>query len=167
MAESPNDIIQRYLEDAIAAEKNFEDSLRTMSKEVDDPAVQQLFTQHAEETRVQYQRLTARLESLGGSTSGMKSFLAHMFGMAPKTAQIGHEPEEKTTQDLMIAYPVENAEVAMYESLITVAEASGDHETAGLIREIQRQERATAEKLWPHVARTARIAYDRMYAGKV
>lgn len=42
--------------------------------------------------------LTARLEALGASTSGRESFLVHMFGMAPKTAQMGHEADEKTTQ---------------------------------------------------------------------
>ena len=31
--------------------------------------------------------------------------------MAPKTAQMGHEAEENTTQALMIAYSVENSEV--------------------------------------------------------
>ncbi len=123
-----------------------------------------MYLQHADETRVQYERLTARLTDLGGSPSTMKSFLAHFFGMAPKSAQMGHEAEEKTTQDLMIAYSVENAEVAMYESLITVAEAAGDHATASLAREIQQQEQATAEKIWPHIARTARVAFDKVCA---
>ena len=137
------------------------------AKEVDDGEVKRMYHQHADETRIQYERLTARLEALGGSTSGVKSFLAHMFGRAPKTAQIGHEVEEKTTQDLMIAYSVENAEVAMYESLITVAQEAGNHQTAELAREIQHQERATAEKIWPHIARTARVAFDRVCAEKV
>jgi ferritin-like metal-binding protein YciE len=97
----------------------------------------------------------------------MKSFLAHFFGLAPKMAQAGHETEEKTTQDLMMAFAVENSEVAMFESLITVCEAAGDHQTANIAREIQQQEQATADKLWPHISRTARVAFDRVAAENV
>ena len=81
--QAPSDVICRYLEDAIAAEHNFEDTLRANAKEAGEfPAVQALFEQHADETNLQYQRLEARLEALGGKPSGFKSFLAHMFGMA-------------------------------------------------------------------------------------
>jgi hypothetical protein len=37
--------------------------------------------------------------------------------MAPKIAQLGHDESERLTQDLMMGFAVENAEVAMYESL--------------------------------------------------
>src|SRR5436190_24222007 len=84
--QAPVEVIQRYLSDAIAAEKNFESQLRAFAKETDQGPVQQLFAQHADETRLQHERLTARLEALGGSPSGMKSFLAHLFGFAPKAA---------------------------------------------------------------------------------
>src|SRR5690349_2631177 len=102
--QAAGDVIRRYLADAIAAEKNFEDQLRASAKDTDQGPVQQLFAQHADETKRQHQRLTARLEALGGSPSGMKSFLAHLFGFAPKTAQIGHDEAEKGSQDLMAAY---------------------------------------------------------------
>ena len=84
--------------------------------------MQAMFRQHAEETKQQYTMLTQRLEELGGSTSTIKSFLAHMFNFAPKIAQIGHDKYERQTQDLMMAYAVENAEVAMYESLAQAAQ---------------------------------------------
>jgi ferritin-like metal-binding protein YciE len=132
------DIIKRYLEDAIAAEKSFETQLQGFSKEGDDPLAQEAFRQHALETKDQYERLTARLESLGGSTSGAKSLLAHIFNMTPQTAKLGHEKEERTTQNLMMAFAVENSECAMYEALATVAEAGGDSQTARLAREIHR-----------------------------
>ena len=155
---SSQDILIRYLEDAIAAEKSFESQLLGFSKEVEDATVQALFQQHADETREQYTLLTQRLEELGGSTSAVKGFLAQMFGMAPKIAQIGHDAYERQTQDLMMAFAVENAEVAMYESLALVAELAGDTQTATLARQIQQQEKETAEKVWAQVAPAARRA---------
>ncbi len=124
--------------------------------------MQSLFRQHAAETRLQYERLTARLSALGGSPSTAKSLLAHVFGLSPKAAQLGHEKEERTTQNLMMAYAVENSEMAMYESLATVAEAAGDTETASLARQIQAQEKETAEKIWRVLPGCAEQAFLRV-----
>ena len=162
MPETSIDVIKRYLEDAIAAEKSFETQLDGFANEGDDPVAQSAFRQHATETKRQYERLTARLEALGGTPSSTKSLLAHIFGMSPKTAQIGHEKQERTTQNLMMAYAVENSEMAMYEALATVAEAAGDTVTASLAREIQGEEKATAEKVWKMIPTTAVRAYERL-----
>jgi ferritin-like metal-binding protein YciE len=162
MADTSTDVIKRYLQDAIAAEHSFETQLQGFSKEGDDEVAKTAFHQHALETKQQYERLTARLEALGGSTSTAKSFLAHVFGMSPKAAQMGHEKEERTTQNLMMAYAVENSELAMYESLITVAEAAGDTQTASLAREIQAEEKRTAEKIWALLPNAAVTAFRRL-----
>lgn len=151
-------VLARYIEDAIAAEKSFETQLIGFSKEVPDSTVQQMFRQHADETKEQYTELTERLEEMGGSTSTFKSFLAHMFNFAPKMAQIGHDERQRQTQDLMMAYAVENAEVAMYESLSQAAELAGDTRTLELARKIQQQEKQTAEKVWAQLAPAARKA---------
>jgi len=161
---STKDIICRYLQDAIAAENSFESQLRGFANEGDDPSVRQLFEQHAEETRIQHQRLTARLEALGESASTMKSMMAHMFNFAPKAASLGHDEAERQTQNLMMAYAVENSEVAMYESLATSAEAVGDTATAQLAREIQAQEEATAKKVWQFIAPSARRSLEKLTA---
>lgn len=161
------DIVKRYLQDAIAAEKSFETQLNGFAEEGDDIEVRRLFSVHANETRGQYERLTARLNELGGETSTFKSLLAHVFNMAPKTPSLGHEEQEKTTQNLMIAYAVENSEVAMYEALAVVATAAGDTATATLARTIQEQEHETAQKVWMHIARSAARAYQTMVTGVV
>ena len=165
MAETSVDVIKRYLEDAIAAEKSFETQLEGFSKDGDDQVAQSAFSQHVIETRRQYERLTARLEALGGSPSGAKSFLAHVFGLSPKAASLGHEKEERTTQNLMMAFAVENSEIAMYEALASVAEAAGDTQTATLAREIQKEEKATAEKVWKLLPNAAVEAYRRVAGG--
>src|SRR5690348_5704943 len=96
--EDPQAVIRRYLQDAIAAEQNFVTVNRAIAKEATMPHVRQLFDEHADETERQEQRLTARLEALGGKPSGVKGFVAHMFGTTPKIAQTGRDDSEKTTQ---------------------------------------------------------------------
>ncbi len=155
----------RYLEDAIAAEHNFENQLRTFAKETDQVAVRQLFEMHAEETRLQHERLTARLAELGGKPSGLKGFLAHMFGFAPKTAQMGHDEAEKGTQDLIMAYAVEHSEIAMYEALACAAAAAGDTLTETLARDIQQEERRAAEMVWSLIDQSARDSFLKVTQG--
>lgn len=147
--------IKAYIEDAIAAEKTFEDQLTAFAKESEDATASSLYTQHAAETRAQYEELTSRLDGLGGSSSLIKSVLAHIFGAAPKIAQLGHDVHDRQTQNLMMAYAVENAEVAMYESLAVSSRLAGDSATEELARTIQAQEKATAEKVWTQIASTA------------
>jgi len=147
--------IRRYLEDAIAAEKSFETQLNTFAEEAMLPDAARLFEQHALETKQQYQLLTARLQALGGSTSTLKSIVAHIFNSAPKLAQLSQDEQDRSTQDLMMAFAVENAEVAMYESLAVSADAAGDQETAALARQIQLEEKATAEGVWKLIPESA------------
>ena len=163
--QEPREIIQRYLQDAIAAEKSFETQLRGFAKEGDDDLVKSMFAQHADETRDQYEALESRLKALGGDTSTMKSVMAHMFNMAPKAATVGHEKEERTTQNLMMAFAVENSEIGMYECLAATASAAGDRETESLARRIQNQERETAEKIWRELPRVAVTAFERISSG--
>jgi ferritin-like metal-binding protein YciE len=59
----------------------------------------------------------------------------------------------------MIAYAVENSEVAMYEALATAAAAAGDVETERLAREIQQEEQRTAQKVWDMIAPMARESF--------
>lgn len=156
--------INRYLEDAIAAEKSFETQLRGFAEEATNPKARSLFEQHAEETKQQYEALTARLRALGGSPSTLKSMMAHMFNTAPKMAQWGHEQEERATQDLMMAFSVEKAEVAMYESLLAAASRAGDHETVELARRIQAQEAETSQKVWNQIAPSAIASFHAVRA---
>ena len=157
-------VIQRYLEDAIAAEKGFEAQLRAFADEGSSEQVHHLFLQHAEETRRQYERLTTRLHDLGGESSTAKSILAQLFVFAPKVAEIGHDIVDRVTQHLIIAYSVECFEVAMYEALVAVAEAAGDQETALLARDIQEQERETAAKVWHLISPWAHTSFNKLAA---
>jgi ferritin-like metal-binding protein YciE len=52
--ESSREVIERYIDDAIAAERNFETQLKAFSKEGEQAPVQRLFAEHAIETRHQH-----------------------------------------------------------------------------------------------------------------
>lgn len=157
--QTTTEAICRYLVDAVAAEETFENQLRAFAKDAEHPAVAQIFSQHADETASQKQRLTLRLEALGGKPSGLKGFLGSIFGLAPKAAQMGHDKAERDTQDLMAAYAVEHSEIAMYEAMAVAASACGDVETERLARAIQAEERQAAEKVWAQLATVARESF--------
>ena len=167
MADGRNEVIQRYLQDAIAAESSFETQLSAFSREGDDDEVQAVFAIHARETQAQAQRLTARLKELDGAPSTAKSLLAHIFGMSPKAAQLTHTPDERLAQNLVMAYAVEMSECAMYEALACVARAAGDPQTERLAREIQDEERRTAEKVWAFIPSRTKIAFNLLTAGEM
>ncbi len=166
MTESSSEVIRRYLEDAIAAEKAFETQLRGFATADDDEEVNLAFATHAEETKLQYNRLTARLQELGGSPSSAKSFVAHVFSLSPKTAQATHVADEQIVQNLIMGFAVENSERAMYEGLANVARAAGDTVTETLAREIQMEEEETANKLWRFIPSRAKIAFNVLTAGE-
>lgn len=157
--DSSSEVIKRYLVDAIAAERNFETQLKAFSTDGEQKLVQNLFAEHAVETKSQHERLTARLEALGGSPSTLKSFFAHLFNFAPKAAQLASDGSEKNAQDLIIAFAIENSEIAMYEELAIVAGLAGDTETERLARSIQEEERAAAKKVWGLIEGSCRQSF--------
>lgn len=160
--EPKESILRRYLADAVAAEESFEARLNEMSGEGDHLAARQLFAQHAEQTRSQHQRLRARLETLGGSPSSLKSAIAHLATLIPKSAHIGHDDSEITTQNLILGYTMAHEEVAMYEALASTAAAAGDLQTEQLARDIQKEERHAAEMIWRLIASSAQESYGRI-----
>jgi ferritin-like metal-binding protein YciE len=83
-----------------------------------------------------------------------------VFGLAPKSAQVGHQAQERTTQNLITAFAVENSECAMYEALTAAAKAAGDSATEALAREIQAEEKQTADKIWRFIPSRAKIAFN-------
>ena len=165
--QSANEVILRYLQDAIAAETAFESQLLTFSREGDDAEVQAAFAVHAQETATQRERLTARLEELGGRTSSGKSLLSHLLGLAPRAAQATHSPDERLVQNLLSAYSVEAGECAMYEALASVAHATGDWITEKLAKEIQAEEHRAADRVWSFIPSRSKIAFNGLTAWEI
>ena len=164
---SSTELICQYLVDAIAAEKAFEERLRSFAQEGDDDEVQLTFAEHAEATRLQIDRLAKRLAGLGEEKSSAKSGLASFLALAPAIAQAGHIVEERLVQNLITAFCVETGECAMYEALALVAHAAGDHVTEGLAREIQAEEQRTADKIFHFLPSRSKIAFNVLTADEI
>lgn len=161
------ELICQYLADAIAAEKVFEDQLRSFANEGDDEEVQLAFAEHADETRLQYDRLKIRLNALGTEEVGGKSSLASLPDFAPRFAQAGGTVEEQLVQNLITAFCVENGECAMYENLASLARELDDQPTEMLAREIQAEERRAAEKIFHFLPTRSKIAFNMLTRNEI
>jgi ferritin-like metal-binding protein YciE len=160
------ELIRKYVQDAEAAERNFEDALATFGKSGDQEEVQRFFKWASAKAKSQHERLEARLRELGGSPSLGKSFLAHILALSTTAAQIGQEPAEKNTQNLIMCIAAAAAEMAMYESLALVSEAAGDTQTERLARELQKEEKEDYDKSWNLLASSAKAAYSKVASSK-
>lgn len=152
--------VVQYLEDAEAAERNFEDALTAFSKAGEQEATKGLFAMAAKKAKTQHERLAARLKALGGSPSKGKSLLAHTLAFTPLMAQIGQNDAEKNTQHLIVTFAAAAAEMAMYESLATVAASANDEETEQLARQLQREEREDYDQVWALLKPSAQAAFE-------
>jgi ferritin-like metal-binding protein YciE len=160
------DVIKRHLDDAIAAERNFAEHLRGLLRAENHSDVQEFFEEHIEQTGRQIERLVARLQVLGGSPSTVKTFLVQLFSFATAPVQWGHEGDERTTQDLITTFAVEQAEIAMYQALARIASLTGDVETEQMAYDIQEEERQAAVKVWDLLSTTARIGFLKVTSGE-
>jgi len=138
MPETTSGVITRYLHDAVATEKSFEAQLQTLAKDSASPEAKPVFQQRAAEAKRHAERLSARLESLGGSRSSSGSALGQIFSLNPRNR----------SRNLMVAFALENGGMAMYASLAAIADAAGDSETAELARALQAEEKAAADNIW-------------------
>jgi ferritin-like metal-binding protein YciE len=89
--------------------------------------------------------------------------------MAPAAVQPGHIEEERTVQNLIVAFAIENAEVAMYEALRISAGMAGDTMTASMVERMQTQEQLAAERIWNLIAMAAEraVAFRRKDGGSL
>lgn len=156
--ENHSERLVRYLQDAHAAETGIEEMLKDAAG-TDDADAARLFEEHLTVTRSQTARLEQRLQELGGDTSGGKGMMNKVMAKVGDVLNMGHDKYDKTTQDLIKAYATEHLEMAMYEALIVYAEAAGDMQTAALAREIQDEERQTAERIFPMIEAFSRRTY--------
>jgi ferritin-like metal-binding protein YciE len=158
------DVIVTYIQDAEAAERNFEDALATFAKTGEQGAVMSFFDRASAQAKTQHERLEARLRELGGTRSSAKSILAHLLAFSTTAAQIGQEPAEKNTQHLIMCVGAAAAEMAMYESLATVAAAAGDAITERLARQLQSEEKSDFDNAWALLPASARDSFSKAAA---
>ena len=143
----------KYIQDAHAMEQNVNHMLTSMIVNTDDEEIKKGLEAHKEETRIQAERLTARLESYGAKVSPFREATA-VLGALQKGIVDAIRPE-KPAKNARDAFVTEHLEIAAYELLERLAIRAGDEETA----EVARLNRAEEEEM----ARMISDNWDRFF----
>ncbi|HEY0344044.1 MAG TPA: DUF892 family protein [Solirubrobacteraceae bacterium] len=144
---TPDDLLTFKLGSALTMENKVLGMLNKLEQETQRSELKELFSHHADETRGQIENLEQAFSALG-ATADDKPCLPIDAIDAQGTATI------KATQDRLVdavilsgAAETEHFEIAVYESLITLAESMGKQDIAGLMRENLQQEEHTLDEV--------------------
>jgi ferritin-like metal-binding protein YciE len=109
------------------------------------PQVQAKIEQHLEQTRRHAELVKNCIETLGGSTSTVKTGMAKLFGQM-QAVSTGAAKDEMV-KNALADFAAENFEIASYSALIQAAQELGDQRTAGVCQQILREEEEMAQWL--------------------
>lgn len=124
-----------------------------MISTTDDVTIRARLEQHQQETRAQQQRLEARLDSYGESSSSFKDLAAKAGPAMKGMLDIGRG--DKAGKNARDGYATEHMEIAAYQLLERVAVRAGDEQTAQVARQNRAEEEAMArfiDENWDRVA---------------
>ncbi len=143
MSESSTDVIQRYVEEAAAFEKDLEAQMHEFANAAPQPS-SQVFEQCALSAKHHNEVISARLHN----TPSGEGLLAHLFAPLQRTVHKENQKDLTIAQRLIIAFAAENGGIAYYEALAGMASAASDPDTEALVRSIQREKREAAKDIW-------------------
>jgi ferritin-like metal-binding protein YciE len=145
--ETPEQIFSFKLGSALTMEKDTLAMLGELEATTSRPELKQLFSEHAEETRQQIRNIEKSFELLGEEVNESPS---------PTTkglAKEGNAAIKKTDASIVDAIllsgalETEHYEIAVYEVLVTNAEARGATEVAALLQQNLSQEESARDKV--------------------
>lgn len=136
------------LKDLYNAEKQILAGLAKMEKAAESEELKAGFREHAEETRVQMERLEQICEGLGVKPTGVKC--EAIIGLLAEGEEAIKEITEPVVRDaglIASAQKIEHYEMAGYGTARAFAELLGDEEAVELLTATLEEEAATDEKL--------------------
>lgn len=160
MPEEQNQLILRYLDDAIAAERSSQSQYRTFASDGDDEEVKALFAACAQRAEAAGNHLTTLLTAKEAHPSTAKTLAANALASMPRAAQLGHISEERTVQNLIAAYTLEKGLAGMYRSLAAAAQAAGHSAVAQVASESLDAADDLAGRLFHLIPTRSIIAYN-------
>jgi ferritin-like metal-binding protein YciE len=142
----------QYLTEAHGKERELETSLQAHIEMASRDAYKKRLRQHLKETKQHAKLLERRLKQLGGPglIAGLASGVASKAipaAKGPLHALRGTGEAEKQLKNAKTEYSEEHEEIATYLAIETLAEETGDTETAKLARGIRREEERMASFL--------------------
>ncbi len=142
----PKQLFEHELGMALGAERKVLATLKKLEKAAQREQLKQQFHHHLEETEGQIENLEQALQAVGSQG-------AHESDAANGIATEGEKLIEKVDEGLVdavllaAAAKTEHVEIAMYEGLITKAEAMGAEDVVALLEENLEQEQHTLEEV--------------------
>ena len=145
----PRELFLHQLGDVLYAERTLVKMLPTLQEEASDEELAVGFEEHLEQTRQHVKNVEQAFENLSEKPSAEKC--SGIDGI--KKEHDDFVAEESPSQDVLDSFltgagaRTEHYEIAAYEGLVTMAEAMGETEVAGLLTENLEQEKEALEKL--------------------
>jgi ferritin-like metal-binding protein YciE len=146
--QTPRDLFIHELSDAMSAEQQILKMLPELQKESQIPEVKQALQHHEQETQQQVQNLQQVFQGIGANPESTTCFA--MKGIAEEHKALHKEkpsPEVLEMANLGGAAKTEHYEMAMYTSLVQMANDLGENEAAQLLQQNLRQEVAMAQRV--------------------
>lgn len=143
----PNAQLISQLQDALAFETTL---VELISEHVSacQGSTRRLYREHARVTRLQVERLRARLAEFSAplSAENRGEFSRRLDRLSAKVESMEVWRDE-ATQLLITSYGIKQLECTMYRGLLALAEQHGDVRTAALARTCLSEEESTARRL--------------------
>ena len=141
---------------ALYSERKILTLLGKIEQKVQRDDLKQQFAHHREETEGQIQNIEQAFRALGQEPAGHTS--PTFDGLAREAEEmLGKVPDELTDAVILGgAADTEHLEIALYESLITKAEAMGEEDIVSLLQENLEQEQHTLKEVKQYAERLDR-----------
>jgi ferritin-like metal-binding protein YciE len=132
---------------ALGAERKVLTTLRKLERSAQRDELKQQFHHHLEETEGQIKNLEQALQAAGAAVGAHDADSAN--GIAAEGEKLIEKVDEELIDSVLLAAAAktEHVEIAMYEGLITKAEAMGADDIVSLLEENLEQERHTLEEV--------------------
>jgi ferritin-like metal-binding protein YciE len=142
----PTKLFEHELGTALGAERKVLATLKKLEQNAQREELKQQFHHHLEETEGQIQNLEQAMQAIG-TEGGHESDAAS--GVATEGEKLMGKVDEQLIDAVLLgaAAKTEHLEIAMYEGLITKAEAMGADDVVALLEENLEQEKHTLEEV--------------------
>jgi ferritin-like metal-binding protein YciE len=143
----PEKLFQHELGMALGAERKVLATLRKLERRAQRDELKQQFHHHLEETEGQIENLEQALKASGAPEGGHEADSAN--GIATEGEKMMDKVDDQLIDAVLLAAAAktEHVEIAMYEGLITKAEAMGADDVVSLLEENLEQERHTLDEV--------------------
>jgi ferritin-like metal-binding protein YciE len=143
----PRTLFQHELGMALGAERKVATTLRKLERTARREELKRQFHHHLEETEGQIKNLEQALQAAGANVGAHEADSAN--GIATEGEKLVGKVDEELIDAVLLgaAAKTEHVEIAMYEGLITKAEAMGADDIVSLLQENLEQEQHTLEEV--------------------